>query len=67
MVWSDIISKPFCKYKSSYSLLAVGLQKKTMFESIAASLLNHVLGKYIKDLDSSNLRLAILQGKHQLC
>ncbi|KAM7434012.1 hypothetical protein ABFA07_015843 [Porites harrisoni] len=33
-----------------------------MFESIAASLLNHVLGKYIKDLDSSNLRLAILQG-----
>ena len=34
-----------------------------MFESIIASVLNHVLGKYIKDLDSSNLRLGILKGK----
>ena len=34
-----------------------------MFESIVASVLNNVLGKYIKDLDSSNLRLGILKGE----
>ena len=34
-----------------------------MFESIVVSILNSVLGKYIKDLDSSNLRLGILKGK----
>ena len=34
-----------------------------MFESIAVSVLNSVLGKYIKDLDSTNLRLVILKGK----
>lgn len=36
-----------------------------MFESIVASVLNDVLGKYIKDLDSSNLRLGILKGEEQ--
>lgn len=34
-----------------------------MFESIAVSVLNSVLGKYIKDLDSTNLRLGILKGR----
>ncbi|XP_068698299.1 intermembrane lipid transfer protein VPS13C-like isoform X1 [Montipora foliosa] len=34
-----------------------------MFESIAVSVLNSVLGKYIKDLDTSNLRLGILKGR----
>ncbi|XP_022781348.1 vacuolar protein sorting-associated protein 13A-like [Stylophora pistillata] len=33
-----------------------------MLESLAASILNGVLGKYIKDLDSSNLELGILSG-----
>ena len=42
---------------------ARNLEKTTMFESIIASVLNNVLGKYIKDLDSSNLRLGILKGK----
>lgn len=37
-----------------------------MFESIAVSVLNSVLGKYIKDLDSSQLRLGILKGKQTL-
>lgn len=34
-----------------------------MFESLLASILNGVLGKYIKDLDSSNLNLGILKGE----
>ena len=34
-----------------------------MLESLVASLLNGVLGKYIKDLDSSNLELGIFSGK----
>lgn len=33
-----------------------------MFESLVASILNGILGKYIKDLDSSNLNLGILKG-----
>lgn len=33
-----------------------------MLESLAASILNGVLGKYIKDLDSSNLELGIFSG-----
>lgn len=34
-----------------------------MFESLVASILNGILGKYIKDLDSSNLNLGILNGE----
>ena len=34
-----------------------------MFESLVASILNGILGKYIKDLDSSNLNLGIFKGE----
>lgn len=37
--------------------------KEKMLESLAASILNGILGKYIKDLDSSNLNLGILKGE----
>ena len=37
--------------------------KEKMFESIVASILNGILGKYIKDLDSSNLNVGILKGE----
>ncbi|EDO31907.1 predicted protein [Nematostella vectensis] len=34
-----------------------------MFEQLVVSVLNSVLGRYIRDLDSSNLELAVLQGQ----
>lgn len=37
--------------------------KEKMLESLAASILNGILGKYIKDLDSSNLNVGILKGE----
>lgn len=37
--------------------------REKMFESLVASILNGILGKYIKDLDSSNLNLGILKGE----
>ena len=36
--------------------------KEKMFESLVASILNGILGKYIKNLDSSNLNVGILKG-----
>ena len=37
-----------------------------MFESLVASILNGILGEYIKDLDSTNLNFGILEGKKLL-
>lgn len=66
---TSLTSRTQCYTVTSFSVKVIlfyqrkqGFSEK-MFESLAASILNGILGKYIKDLDSSNLNLGILKGE----